>query len=47
MRRRLLILSLLHAESYIRKIDIEGWQERVETLADLGEVCWPGAQDSV
>lgn len=41
MRRRLLTLSLLHAESDIRKIDIEGWQERLETLVDLGEICWP------
>ncbi|ANH04073.1 phosphotransferase [Shinella sp. HZN7] len=44
MRRRLLTLTFLHAESDLRKIDIDGWQSRATTLFDLGEIIWPRAR---
>lgn len=43
MRRRLLTLTLLHAESDLRKIDIDGWEERATRLFDLGDIIWPRA----
>ncbi|PZU88336.1 MAG: phosphotransferase [Shinella sp.] len=41
MRRRLLTLALLHAESDISKIDIDSWQHRANSLFDLGSISWP------
>ena len=41
MRRRLLTLMLLHRASDLRKIDIDGWEARIGSLADLETVVWP------
>ncbi|AMY00092.1 aminoglycoside 3'-phosphotransferase/choline kinase family protein [Mesorhizobium ciceri] len=43
MRRRLLTLTLLHAESDLRKVDIDGWEDRATSLFDLGDIIWPSA----
>lgn len=43
MRRRLLTLTLLHAESDLRKVDIDGWEDRATRLFDLGDIIWPRA----
>ena len=41
MRRRLLTLMLLHRASDLRNIDIDGWEDRVESLLDLEDIVWP------
>ena len=43
MKRRLLTLTLLHAESDLRKIDIPGWESRATSLFDLEDSIWPRA----
>jgi hygromycin-B 7''-O-kinase len=40
--RRLLALLLLHrASDPVRHISIEGWQQRTNTLDELGSLQWP------
>jgi hygromycin-B 7''-O-kinase len=42
LTRRLLTLMLLHrASDPIRHICIDGWQHKVDTLADLEDLLWP------
>jgi hygromycin-B 7''-O-kinase len=41
MRRRLLTLTLLHAESDLQKLDIDGWEDRATSLFDLEKIIWP------
>jgi hygromycin-B 7''-O-kinase len=42
LTKRLLTLMLLHrASDPLRHICIEGWQERVDSLADLERMLWP------
>lgn len=41
MRRRLLMLMVLHRASDLRHIYIDGWEGRINKLADLETVIWP------
>jgi len=41
MRRRLLMLMVLHRASDLRHIYIEGWEARISKLVDLEKIIWP------
>lgn len=41
LRRRLLMLMLLHRASDLRNVAIDGWDARIGTLTDLETIIWP------
>lgn len=41
MRRRLLMLMVLHRASDLRHVHIEGWETRISKLVDLETIIWP------
>jgi len=45
MRRRLLLLMLLHGASDLRNVMIDGWETKVDSLHDLNELIWNTADD--